>query len=139
MKVGCYDLEMYSKSGLFPQAKKGDPIIQIGISYRWSDKMLDPIRRVVFVVGSVNPSDEPDVEFLSYDTEEDMLFAFADEIRLQNPDILCGYNTFGFDDAYIEDRCRELGILEDIDLSRYQSKTVRRRNLESQVQRNQEI
>jgi len=123
MKVGCYDLEMYSKSGLFPQAKKGDPIIQIGISYRWSDKMLDPIRRVVFVVGSVNPSDEPDVEFLSYDTEEEMLFAFADEIRTQNPDILCGYNTFGFDDAYIEDRCRELGIVEDIDLSRYQSKT----------------
>jgi hypothetical protein len=36
---------------------------------------------------------------------------------------MCGYNTFGFDDAYIEDRCRELGIAEEIDFSRYQSKT----------------
>jgi DNA polymerase elongation subunit (family B) len=123
MKVACYDLEMYSKSGLFPQAKKGDPIVQIGISYRWSDKMLDPIRRVVFVAGTVDRSDDEDVEFVECEDEEDMLRAFCDEVRLTNPDVLCGYNTFGFDDAYIEDRCRELGIAEEIDLSRYQSKT----------------
>jgi len=98
MKVACYDLEMYSKSGMFPQAKKGDPIVQIGISYRWSDKMLDPIRRVVFVVGTVETS-EDDVEFVPCDDEEDMLRAFCDEVRGQNPDVMCGYNTFGFDDA----------------------------------------
>ena len=122
LKVACYDLEMYSKTGLFPQAKKGDPIVQIGISYRWSDKMLDPIRRVVFVVGTVDKS-EDDTEFVECDDEEDMLRAFCDEVRGQNPDIMCGYNTFGFDDAYIEDRCSALGITEEIDLSRYQSKT----------------
>ena len=123
LKVACYDLEMYSKSGLFPQAKKGDPIVQIGISYRWSDKMLDPIRRVVFVAGTVDRSDDEDVEFVECEDEEDMLRAFCDEVRLTNPDVMAGYNTFGFDDAYIEDRCRELGILEEIDLSRYQAKT----------------
>ena len=120
LKVACYDLEMYSKSGLFPQAKKGDPIVQIGISYRWSDKMLDPIRRVVFVVGSVDESEDEGVEFMECEDEEDMLRAFCDEVRGQNPDVMCGYNTFGFDDAYIEDRCRELGIAEEIDLSRFQ-------------------
>ena len=122
LKVACYDLEMYSKSGLFPQAKKGDPIVQMGISYRWSDKLMDPLRRVVFVVGSVDPSDD-DTEFVACKSEEDMLFKFAHEIRTQNPDVMCGYNTFGFDDAYIEDRCDELGILDLIDLSRVQSKT----------------
>jgi DNA polymerase elongation subunit (family B) len=122
LKVACYDLEMYSKSGLFPQAKKGDPIVQIGISYRWSNAMLTPIRRVVFVAGTVDKS-EDDTEFVPCDDEEDMLRAFCDEVRAQNPDVMCGYNTFGFDDAYIEDRCKELGILEDIDLSRYQSKS----------------
>jgi DNA polymerase elongation subunit (family B) len=121
MKVACYDLEMYSESGLFPQAKKGDPIVQMGISYRWSNDMLTPIRRVVFVVGTVDASDD-DTEFVSCATEEDMLFSFAHEVRTQNPDIMSGYNTFGFDDAYIEDRCRELGIVEDIDLSRVPSK-----------------
>jgi DNA polymerase elongation subunit (family B) len=122
MKVACYDLEMYSKSGMFPQANKGDPIVQIGVSYRWSDKMLDPIRRRVFVVGSVAASEEEGVEFIDCRDEEDMLFKFAFEIRMQNPDIMCGYNTFGFDDAYIEDRCRKLGIEDMIDLSRVQSK-----------------
>ena len=122
MKVACYDLEMYSKSGMFPQANKGDPIVQIGVSYRWSDKMLDPIRRRVFVVGTVAASEEEGVEFIDCRDEEDMLFKFAFEIRMQNPDIMCGYNTFGFDDAYIEDRCRKLGIEDMIDLSRVQSK-----------------
>ena len=122
MKVACYDLEMYSKSGLFPQAKKGDPIVQMGISYRWSNDMLTPTRRVVFVVGTVDASDD-DTQFVACDDEEDMLFSFAHEVRTQNPDIMCGYNTFGFDDSYIEDRCRELGIVDEIDLSRFQSKT----------------
>jgi DNA polymerase elongation subunit (family B) len=122
LKVACYDLEMYSKTGMFPQALKDDPIVQIGVSYRWSDKMLDPIRKVVYVVGTVDPSDEKDTEFVGCKDEEDMLFRFMHEIRTQNPDVMCGYNTFGFDDAYIEDRCKRLGIAEDIDLSRYQSK-----------------
>ena len=123
LKVACYDLEMYSKSGMFPQALKDDPIIQMGVSYRWSDKMLEPIRKVVYVVGDVDPSDEEGVEFVGCKDEEDMLRRFAFEIRKQNPDIMCGYNTFGFDDAYIEDRCKRLGILEEVDFSRYQSKT----------------
>ena len=123
LKVACYDLEMYSASGLFPQAKKGDPIVQMGISYRWSNDMLTPTRRIVFVVDTVDASEDEGVEFVSCEDETDMLYKFAHEIRMQNPDVMCGYNTFGFDDAYIEDRCRELGIIEDIDLSRYQSKT----------------
>jgi DNA polymerase elongation subunit (family B) len=122
LKVACYDLEMYSKSGMFPQALKDDPIVQMGISYRWSDKMLDPIRKVVYVVGDVDESEEKDVEFVGCRDEEDMLFRFAHEIRSQNPDVMCGYNTFGFDDAYIEDRCKRLGILDEVDFSRYQSK-----------------
>jgi DNA polymerase elongation subunit (family B) len=122
LKVACYDLEMYSESGLFPQAKKGDPIVQMGVSYRWSDKLLEPIRRVVYVVGTVDDSDD-DTKFVACESEEDMLYKFALEIRTQNPDVMCGYNTFGFDDAYIEDRCEKLGILDFIDLSRVQSKT----------------
>ena len=122
LKVACYDLEMYSESGMFPRASAGDPIIQIGISYRWSNDLLTPTRRVVFVVGTVDAS-EDDTQFICCETEEDMLFRFAAEVRIQNPDVMCGYNTFGFDDAYIEDRCKELGILEEIDLARYPSKT----------------
>lgn len=122
LKVACYDLEMYSHSGLFPRAFE-DPIVQIGISYRWSNDMLNPIRRRVFVVGTVDTCDDPTIEFVACPTEKEMMYKFAYEIRTQNPDIMCGYNTFGFDDAYIEDRCKALGITEEIDLARYQSKT----------------
>jgi len=90
MKVACYDLEMYSKSGMFPQAKKGDPIVQIGISYRWSTDMLTPIRKRVFVVGTVDKSDDPEVQFVGCRTEEDMLRAFDTEIQVENPDVMCG-------------------------------------------------
>lgn len=118
MKVACYDLEMYSESGLFPSATRGDPIVQMGISYRWSDNLLLPIRKRVFVVGDVSPSEDPVCEFVSCSSETDMLRKFAKEIRTQNPDVMCGYNTFGFDDGYIEDRCRALDIVYEIDFTR---------------------
>jgi len=113
--VASYDLEMYSASGLFPQASK-DPIIQIGISYRWSHKMLDPIARIVFVLGDVAPSGEEGVDFVPCKTERDLLQAFVSEIETENPDVLCGYNIFGFDDAYLEGRAERLGV--PFDLSR---------------------
>jgi DNA polymerase elongation subunit (family B) len=118
LKVACYDLEMYSASGMFPQAKK-DPIVQIGISYRWSNDMLTPIRKQVFVLGSVSPSEEAGTTFVACRDEEDMLYKFHHEVRKENPDVMCGYNTFGFDDAYIEDRCRALGIEDAIQLGRF--------------------
>jgi DNA polymerase elongation subunit (family B) len=115
--VACYDLEMYSESGLFPQANK-DPIVQIGISYRRSTNMLEPIKRLVFVNGTVTESEDETVEFVECTDEEDMLRQFVDEIRLSNPDIICGYNTFGFDDAYIEDRLTALGLKDEMNLCR---------------------
>jgi DNA polymerase elongation subunit (family B) len=114
--VGCYDLEMYSESGKFPQAERGDPIIQIGISYRWSTNLLKPSRRVVFVLGSVDAPEEDDVEYISCATERELLQEFVDEVTDVNPDVLCGYNTFGFDDAYLEARAARLNV--PFDLSR---------------------
>ena len=115
MLVASYDLEMYSASGLFPQSDK-DPIIQIGVSYRWSNRMLEPVGRVVYVLDSCDPSDDEGVEFVSCKTEADLLRTFRDDILSENPDILCGYNIFGFDDAYIEGRALRLGV--PFDLSR---------------------
>ncbi len=114
--VGCYDLEMYSESGKFPQAERGDPIIQIGISYRWSTNLLKPSRRVVFVLGTVDNPEEDDVEYISCATEKELLEEFVTEVMEVNPDVLCGYNIFGFDDAYLETRAQKLGV--PFDLSR---------------------
>uniref|UniRef100_A0A6C0J5S2 DNA-directed DNA polymerase n=1 Tax=viral metagenome TaxID=1070528 RepID=A0A6C0J5S2_9ZZZZ len=117
MKVASYDLEMYSASGQFPIPSR-DPIIQIGVSFRWSNDLMTPTKKYVFVFGTVDPSDEPDTTFKGCKSEIDVLYSFLDCINSENPDIMCGYNTFGFDDGYIEGRCKVLGILEQMNLSR---------------------
>ena len=118
LKVASYDLEVCPLVGQqFPVATK-DPIIQIGVSFRMSDDLMTPTRKSVFVLGKVDPSDDPSIEFMGCRTEADVLRAFLNCILDENPDIICGYNTFGFDDGYVEKRCEMLGLIEEINLSR---------------------
>ena len=118
LKVASYDLEVCPLVGQqFPVATK-DPIIQIGVSFRMSDDLMTPTRKSVFVLGKVSPSDDPSVEFVGCQTESDVLRAFLNCVLDENPDIICGYNTFGFDDGYVEERCKQLHLLDEINLSR---------------------
>jgi len=103
--VASYDLEVYSESGMFPVASNScDEIIQIGVSLRWSDSMLQSEDRFVLVIGDTTPSEDPTVKYICCKTEKELLLRFERLIRTENPDILCGYNTFGFDDGYIAER-----------------------------------
>jgi DNA polymerase elongation subunit (family B) len=103
--VASYDLEVYSESGMFPVASNpSDEIIQIGVSLRWSDDMLKSEDRYVLLIGDCIPSEDPTVKYISCKTEKDLLLRFERLIKSENPDILCGYNTFGFDDGYIAER-----------------------------------
>jgi DNA polymerase elongation subunit (family B) len=118
LKVASYDLEVCPLVGQqFPVATK-DPIIQIGVSFRMSGDLMTPTSKYVFVLGKVTPSDDPSVVFVGCQTETDVLRAFLNCILDENPDIICGYNTFGFDDGYVETRCKMLGLTEEINLSR---------------------
>lgn len=109
--VGAYDIEVYSDSGQFPvSTNPKDEIIQIGVSFRWSDMLLQNETRYVFVSGKCAPSKDPSVTFVSCKDEKDLLTKFHQCIETENPDILAGYNTFGFDDSYIADRAGRLGI-----------------------------
>lgn len=109
--VASYDLEVYSESGQFPvSSNPNDEIIQIGVSFRWSDMLLESEKRYVFVLGTCTPSADPTVEFISCKNERELLKTFHSYLESENPDILVGYNTFGFDDAYIADRAKKCGI-----------------------------
>ena len=48
----------------------------------------------------------------SYPTEKQVLMAWKDIIQKEDPDIIIGYNIFGFDYNFLFDRAQELGILE---------------------------
>ena len=109
--LASYDIEVYSDSGNFPVSSNSkDEVIQIGVSFRYSDDMLNSYKRVVFVNGTVEKSNDPTVEFISCLSEYDLLQKFEDCIHNENPDAICGYNTFGFDDGYIADRAGYLGL-----------------------------
>ena len=106
MYIAGYDIETYSESGNFPVASNAsDEIIQIGVSFRYTDDLLTSYKRFVFVSGTCSPSKDDTVTFVSCRDEKHLLEEFMKCIRFENPDIIAGYNTFGFDDAYIADRC----------------------------------
>ena len=87
----------------------GDPVIQIGVTFRWSNNMLKSVKRKVFVVGTVAKSTD-DCEYVGFPTEADMIEGFESCIREENPDVICGYNTYGFDDAFLMTRAMMNGV-----------------------------
>jgi DNA polymerase elongation subunit (family B) len=103
--AAAYDIETYSASGNFPvSTNASDEIIQIGVSFRYTNDLLASVKRYVFVSGTCSPSKDPSVTFVSCRNEKHLLEEFQRCILFENPDIIAGYNTFGFDDGYIADR-----------------------------------
>lgn len=107
--VASFDIECTSEDGVsFPQPNKdGDKIIQIGTTFNYYG---DPecFYKHIITLGSCDKIEGVDVE--SYNTEHELLLAWVKLIRKMNPDVLTGYNIFGFDYSYIEARAKKLGI-----------------------------
>ena len=87
----------------------GDPVIQIGVTFRWSNNMMKSVKRKVFVVGTVAKSTD-DCEYVGFPSEADMIEGFEACIREENPDVICGYNTYGFDDSFLMTRAMMNGV-----------------------------
>jgi DNA polymerase elongation subunit (family B) len=83
----------------------GDPVIQIGCSLVRGGV---PTEKHIFVVGTCD--DVPGATVHAYDTEKQMIIGWAKAMKRWNPDVLMGYNVFGFDEKYLWERCVELGI-----------------------------
>ena len=55
-----------------------------------------------------------------YSTESEVLLAWRKLIKLTDPDVIIGYNLFGFDFKYMWERAEELNIVEEFsDLGRF--------------------
>lgn len=104
LKILSWDIEVYSASGEFPEAhKKEDSVIQIGYS-TMKYGTDEPLKKKVLVVGECPPSKDKDTEIECFNTEKELLVAWVSEIKKINPDIMTGYNIFGFDWNYIKIR-----------------------------------
>ena len=89
---------------------KGDPIIQIGttVSRFGSDEII-----YKHLVGLKKTDDIDNIEIESYNQEKTVLLKWKEFIQRLDPDILTGYNIFGFDMKYIWERAEELDILDE--------------------------
>jgi len=87
-------------------ALQGDPVIQIGTTLVRGAE----VERHLFVFPDCAPLS--DIVVHSYPTEGEMIHAWFQWMNKKNPDILLGYNIFGFDEAYLWHRAEELKLLQ---------------------------
>ena len=88
---------------------KGDPIIQIGtVFHRYGD--TECYNRSIIVIGTGEEGEKVCDDIDGVDdifecrSEEELLLKWKDLIQYHNPDIITGYNIFGFDFDYINKR-----------------------------------
>ena len=85
----------------------GDPVIQIGTTLTRGTP--ESVERHLFVFPDCAPI--PGITVHSYRSEKTMILAWFEWMIKMNPDILIGYNVFGFDESYTWHRAEELGLI----------------------------
>ena len=89
---------------------KGDSIIQIGSTFnRFGNDEI--IYKNIITLGGCSKCEGIDV--IECESEKDLLMEWKQLLIEQDPDILAGYNTFGFDFKYIAERAEELEIYDE--------------------------
>ena len=106
----------YQLKTLFPEVK-GDKVIQIGTSFwRYGDDK--PIYNNIITLKNIN--DLPNIDKYCYQTEKEVLLEWAHMIKTYDPDIILGYNIFGFDETFLYERALELLARGDTKNADYQ-------------------
>jgi len=106
LKVMSFDIECYSSTGNFPDPKiPGDCVFQIGMTTREFGKGDESmIRRCL----CLKQTEGGDCE--SFETERELLVAFGKYLAKVDPDIITGWNIFGFDLEFLFVRASRLGV-----------------------------
>ena len=90
---------------IFPKLQ-GDNVTFIGSTFvRYGEDK--PYLNHCIVKNTCDPVDNAQIE--CYDTEKEVLLAWTKLINRENPDIIIGYNIFGFDYQFMFLRAKELG------------------------------
>lgn len=127
LTLASWDIECVSPSGRFPDPERpSDAICQVGVSYQLS-QAAKPFLRVIYNLHACAPLDmpeDPDTEtrLQCFESEEDLIAAFCEDTVEQAPDIMVGWNVFGFDFRYIIKRyaaatgeeCPSLSLVSEI-------------------------
>ncbi|CAM2110072.1 unnamed protein product [Caretta caretta] len=106
LRVLSFDIECAGRKGIFPEPDK-DPVIQVAnMVLRQGER--DPFIRNVFTLQSCAPIVGSQV--LCYSQEAELLKAWAEFVRIVDPDIVTGYNIQNFDLPYLLQRSQALKV-----------------------------
>ena len=113
IRVLSFDLEAAGRRGVFPQPTQ-DPVIQIACQFTLGDHLeLQPPVLLCFLCPKKGDRSSfliDDADVLCFDTEEELLLAFAEVVRAFDADVLTGYNIVNFDLEYLYLRARRLDV-----------------------------
>jgi len=94
---------------LFPRLE-GDKTTFIGSTFmRYGES--EPYLNHCVVLGSCDPIDNTTIE--TVDTERELLLKWTELIQEENPDIIIGYNIFGFDYEFLFRRSQETNCTQE--------------------------
>jgi DNA polymerase delta subunit 1 len=105
LRIMSFDIEAYSHDGSFPDPEHPDNVVfQIGMTTKvfGQEGFLD--RKCL----CLKETHAQDTEW--FEREEDLLEAFAKYVTKIDPDIITGYNIFGFDLEFLMKRIRILPV-----------------------------
>lgn len=97
-------------------ATGGDPVCQIGMTVHAYGDPPDQFRfKGIVTLGECNDiSDDDGIRVVRAKTEADLFLEWAKMVRSEDPDMLTGYNIFGFDMAYLYRRMTCVGVLDKV-------------------------
>ena len=105
LKIMSFDLECYSSTGAFPNpSNPQDVVFQIGMTVGPFGSN-EPLTRKCLCL---KQTDGPDCE--SFATERELLERFGEYLAATDPDIITGWNIFGFDLEYLYKRATRCGV-----------------------------
>jgi DNA polymerase delta subunit 1 len=105
LKIMSFDIECHSTTGAFPSPTiLGDVVFQIGMTTREFGSDAPMLRRCL----CLKQTDGADCE--SFSTERELLERFGEYLAEVDPDIITGWNIFGFDLEYLYKRAMRNGV-----------------------------
>ena len=109
--IASYDIECTTGDpNRFPQANiETDKIIQIGTTFSY-DGEEECFYEHIITLGGCLPINGVTVECCN--NEEELLYKWENLLVEKDPDIITGWNIVGFDESYIYNRAKFLGIHE---------------------------
>ena len=105
LKIMSFDIECYSSTGAFPNpTNASDVVFQIGMT-TGAFGSTAPLERKCLCL---KQTDGADCE--SFGTERELLERFGEYLAAADPDIITGWNIFGFDLEYMYKRAMRCGV-----------------------------